>query len=89
MTEDIRKMQFDKQKRRQHPLWVVTEFSNHSKHRRLIKKRIVSVDGKITKVSLIYPHTNRRMKKPAIDYLDDSYKRIEMLQETVRKKIAK
>lgn len=94
MTQDIRNMQSIKQKlkrkQRQHPLWLISEFNNHSKHRAMIGKAIVAHEGVgVTKISLINPQTRRKMKKPIIDYLDESYKRIERVQKKVRKKIAK
>jgi hypothetical protein len=56
----------------------------------MIGKAIVAREGiGVTRSSLINPQTHRKMKKPTIDYLDDSYKRIEGLQKKVRKKIAK
>lgn len=88
LMQDLTKMQFHRKKKgRQHSLGIVIEFNNHSKHRAMIKKHIV-FSGR-TIVSLRYPNTNRRMKKPFIDYLDDSYTRVERLQKIVRKKIAK
>jgi len=88
LMQDLTKMQFHKKKKgRQHSLGIVVEFNNHSKHRAMIRKYIVMA-GRII-VFLRYPNTNGRMKKPVLDYLDDSYKRVEKLQEIVRKKIAK
>jgi hypothetical protein len=88
-TKEIGKMQFDKQKKNQHPLWLINELHNHSKHRNILPKALVVVDSDISKISLINPRTNRKMKKPIMDYADDSYKIIERWQKNVRKKIIK
>lgn len=61
----------------------------------MLDKEMVVVDGGINKFSLIDLRTGQGMRTdegmtiPIIDYLDDSYKRIERLQKTLRDKIYK
>jgi hypothetical protein len=71
------------------PLWLINELHNHSKHRNMIPKAFVGIAGRgIIKVSFRSPRTKRKMKRPIIDYLDASYKRIENLQKNVTNKIS-
>jgi hypothetical protein len=75
------------------PLWLVNELHNHSKHRAMIGQAIVVVNGRLARASLINPRTGEGMRTDdgrrilAIDYLEESYTRIEELQRTVRNKI--
>jgi hypothetical protein len=70
-------------------LWLVNEFHNISKHRELIGKDIVAVvpPGKITKVALRHPETDKPMEQDVFDYLSECLKLIEGLV-AVRKKIS-
>jgi hypothetical protein len=85
LMTNINKMKSDKT----HRLGKISELHNHSKHRAMLKKDIVSVDGAISSFSLIDPVTEERMKDQIIEYLTDSYERIEKLQKTVRENIPK
>ena len=70
-------------------LWLINELHNHSKHRNMIPKAFVGIAGRgIIKVSFRSPRTNRKMKRPIIDYLDASYKRIQNLQKNVTNNIS-
>jgi hypothetical protein len=95
----INKMQTNKE----HPLGRINELHNHSKHRRMIgfDIAVVAESNEIIKPSLIIPVTSKGNQNgkgmrngkgtriPAIDYLEDSYKKIEKLKEIVRKGIIK
>jgi hypothetical protein len=67
-------------------LWEVNQFHNISKHRELIGKEIVSVNTKITKVSLHHPKMHKAMED-VFDYLPDSLKKMERLVANVRSKL--
>lgn len=75
------------------PLWLVNELHNHSKHRNLIGQAIVIVTTRLLRASLINPRTGEGMRTDdgrrilAIDYLEESYRRIEKLQRIVLEKI--
>jgi hypothetical protein len=76
------------------PLWLINELHNHSKHRNLIGQAINIINGRLDRASLINPRTGEGMRTAdgrrffAIDYLEQSYTRIEELQRTVRNKIS-
>jgi hypothetical protein len=73
-----------------HPLRRINELHNQSEHRNMIPKDIVaSAGGGVTNFALIDPLTSRRMNNQIIDYLTDSYERIEKLQKMVRQNILK
>ena len=79
----------------EHPLWLVNELHNHSKHRNLIGQAIVIENGRLARASLIDPRTGEemrtaddvRMRILATFYLEESYTGIEDLQRMVREKI--
>ena len=81
----ISKMEYDNK----HPLGLINEFYNYSKHSAMISKALIIVDSELGKPSLINPTTNERMKTAIIEYLENSYKRTEKLQEIVRSQISK
>jgi hypothetical protein len=84
MTKEIFSMLSDPQD----PLCQVNDFHNHSKHRAIIGKAIKAAAGRgVTKTSFINTRNREEMETPTLDYLADSYTRIEDLQKNVREKI--
>jgi hypothetical protein len=76
------------------PLWLINELHNHSKHRAmLIKQKTAIAEGEVRKPSLTHPRTGEAIRNdkgeqiPVVEYLEQSYTRIEELQKTVRDKI--
>ncbi len=80
---------------REDPLWLINECHNHSKHRQMLGMALTIVVGGPSGSSLIDPRTGQGMRRgdgtqrPPVEYLEDSYREIEQLQNTVRDKISR